>query len=111
MSIIFAPFGAGPCLMSKAGVLTSETGSSRHEGEGHRGAVPPAARTRIRRFRIFSEAVTTHASPAGRLTGSKVVKQAIAQRPVAQTRAAQRLNMKIRPAFTVLIGYAALFSL
>src|SRR5829696_7668748 len=55
------------------------------------------ARTRIGRFRIFSEPVTTHASPAGRFIGSRVVKPAIAQRPVAQTRAAQRLDIDNTP--------------
>jgi hypothetical protein len=52
----------------------------------------------IGRLAILSEAVTTQASPAGRLAGSKYAAQTpIAQSAVAQAKAAQALDVNASP--------------
>jgi hypothetical protein len=56
------------------------------------------ARTSIGRLGIFSEAVTTHASPTGRLAGSKfAAAMPMIHKPAAQTAAAHMLGMNASP--------------
>jgi hypothetical protein len=56
------------------------------------------ARTSVGRLAILSEAVTTHASPTGRLTGSKFAAAIVMTHvPAAQTTAAQKLGMNASP--------------
>jgi hypothetical protein len=56
------------------------------------------ARTSVGRLGIFSEAVTTHASPTGRLTGSKLAAATtMTHKPAAQTAATQMFGMNASP--------------